>query len=151
MSANKSLAKVADKYVTFEVAKERYATEALRVHSIIRLGTVTRLPGAHETLLGFVNVRSAIIPLICLRRLFGLPPKEATRETRVIVIERGNKFQGMLVDRVLDVLEIDDVEEIDGVSVPVEVDQSFFSSFFRCEEQTYALMDVNSLLASVLG
>ena len=151
MSNKGSLARVADKYVTFEVASERYATEALCVHSIIRLGTVTRLPGSSEYLLGFVNVRSSIIPLISLRLVFGLPRREPTRETRVIVIERGNKFQGMVVDKVLDVLDVDDVEEIDGISMPVEVDQGYFARFIRNEEATFAVMDVFTLLEGVLG
>ncbi len=142
-SLNKS---VADKYVTFAVAGERYATEALRVHSIIRLGPVTRLPGSDKSILGFINVRSSIIPLICLRRVFDLPEKSATRETRVIVIERSHKYQGILVDKVLDVLDKEDVEIIEGVSLPVEVDHAFFAGFFRCSNETYTLMDVEMVL-----
>ena len=140
--------------LTFELAEEKYAASVSEVSSILRLGTVTRVPNSEKSMLGLINLRSSIIPLLSLRRLFRHPEVESGKDARIVVVERqlegAKKLQGMLVDRVLDVLNQEDTELVEGVSIPLSVDRDFFSFFFRWRNSTFAVLNLDRVMASCL-
>ena len=107
----------AHQYLTFLLEEEEYGVEILKVQEIKSWTSLTPLPNAPDHLLGVINLRGAIIPVIDLKIRFGL----ATRDpgsTRVIVIVRVGegseaRIVGLVVDRVSEVyhLEPSDVQE----------------------------------------
>src|SRR5438874_4320237 len=84
--------------VVFQLGAELYGVEIARVHEIIRLQTVTRVPRAPSFVEGVINLRGKVIPVVDLRRRFGLPTVEHTRATRIVVVEIGAQVVGIIVD-----------------------------------------------------
>jgi purine-binding chemotaxis protein CheW len=82
----------------FRLAKERYAVESRHVHGVQPLRDLTPLPGTPAFLVGIVNVRSRMLPVIDLKRFFELPEQGLTDLHRVIIVRGGDVELGLLAD-----------------------------------------------------
>ena len=90
--------------VTFELFEEIFALPILDVREIIRMTDITPVPQAPNFVEGVINLRGQIIPVVDLRKRFGLSAAELTDDTRVIVVELGNEVViGLIVDAVREV------------------------------------------------
>jgi purine-binding chemotaxis protein CheW len=96
--------------LTFALGAEIYGVDILRLKEIRGLSPVTRLPHSPPAVLGVLNLRGVVVPIIDLRLRFGMPAAEFTAVTVIIVLSlhtaRGNQEFGIVVDRVLDVVDI---------------------------------------------
>jgi purine-binding chemotaxis protein CheW len=92
--------------VTFHLAKEEYGVEIASVQEIIRASDITPVPGAPAHVKGVINLRGKIIPVVDLRKRFGLQAIDPSESQRIIVVELGVKRLGMLVDSVSQVIKI---------------------------------------------
>src|SRR5947207_14366443 len=92
--------------VVFQLGAELYGVEISRVHEIIRLQTVTKVPRAPSFVEGVINLRGKVIPVVDLRRRFGLPTADHTRASRIVVVELGDQVVGIIVDGVSEVLRV---------------------------------------------
>lgn len=106
-----------EQVVVFELAGQTYGVEIGSVSEIIRMESITRVPRAPEFVEGVINLRGRIIPVLDLRKRFGLPEGEHTRRSRIIIAEIGSMTVGMIVDAVLEVLRI----PVDGIEPPPPV------------------------------
>src|SRR5512136_473784 len=100
------------KFLTFFLAGEEYGIEILSVHEIIGMMPITSVPGTPDYILGIINLRGKIIPIVDLRRKFGMESKAQTSETCIIVVHVQGVEVGTVVDRVSEVLSIpaEDIE-----------------------------------------
>lgn len=89
--------------VGFLVGDVRYAVEILRVREIINPLEVVGLPHAPSTVIGVADHRGEVVPVIDLRRRFGLPAITQTRRTKWIIVELAGRSVGLAVDAVTDV------------------------------------------------
>ncbi|MBX3246434.1 MAG: purine-binding chemotaxis protein CheW [Myxococcales bacterium] len=89
--------------VGFLVGDVRYAVEILRVREIINPLPLVGLPHAPLTVLGVADHRGEVVPVIDLRRRFGLPPVATTRRTKWIIVNLAGRSVGLAVDAVTDV------------------------------------------------
>ncbi|NBX86571.1 MAG: chemotaxis protein CheW [Proteobacteria bacterium] len=93
--------------VTFELYGEVFALPILDVREIIRMTTITPVPQAPGFVEGVINLRGQIIPVVDLRKRFGLSSQAATDDSRIIVAELGaGLVLGMIVDAVREVERI---------------------------------------------
>lgn len=106
------------KFLTFKLGQEAYALNVLSVREIISLPTITAVPQMPADIRGVVNLRGKIIPVLDLRRRFGLCEVLDTDTTCIIVVQIskdcGQQLQhGLIVDHVEEVIQINsgDVEE----------------------------------------
>ncbi len=90
----------------FRLARERYALESRHVQEVHPLRELTPLPGTPAFLLGIVNVRSRILPVLDLKKFFDLPEQGLTDLHRIIRV-RGNDLElGLLADVVVGVRSV---------------------------------------------
>jgi purine-binding chemotaxis protein CheW len=101
---------VTRKVLTFSLDGEVYGVDILRVMEIRGWSPVTRIPHAPESVLGVLNLRGTVVPIIDLRRRFAMQAAEFTAVTVIIVLslrtESGQRVCGMVVDNVKDVVDI---------------------------------------------
>jgi purine-binding chemotaxis protein CheW len=104
-------ARLAGKYMTFQLADEAYGLEILKVREIIGLMEITRVPRVESCIRGVINLRGKVIPVVDLRQKFGMAPTEATDQTVIIVVQYAvgarSFTMGILVDQVLEVLYVE--------------------------------------------
>jgi len=92
--------------VTFRVAEEEYGVDILSVQEIIRHTDITKVPSAPPFVEGVLNLRGKVIPIIDMRKRFGLAPRQADKMTRIVVFALAGKVMGCLVDSVSEVLRL---------------------------------------------
>jgi len=92
--------------VSFEIGDEEYAVDILEVQEIIRMVEITPVPKAPHYVEGVINLRGKVIPIIDIRRRFGMSVAECTKETRIVVVDVSRIIIGIIVDSVSEVLRI---------------------------------------------
>ena len=101
-------------YIVVKLDGEQYGIDITFIDNIVRMQQITRVPKAQSYFAGVINLRGEIIPVMSLRVRFGLPEKETTNSTRIIIIKPENNAKiGILVDEVREVvsLEEEDIEK----------------------------------------
>jgi purine-binding chemotaxis protein CheW len=93
-------------YVVFRLAREQYGLAIGAVKEIILVQDLTRMPEMPDFMDGLINLRGRIIPVINLRKRFGLPGEESQQTNRIVVAEIGGTEAGLLVDDVVGVLRV---------------------------------------------
>ena len=103
-------------YVAFKLGRERYALEVRLVEEIQPVKELTRIPCTPEFVLGAVNVRGRILPVIDVKRFFGLAPAELLPASKIIVVEAGELELGVIADQVDEVMDI----RVDDIKTQIE-------------------------------
>lgn len=89
--------------VEFRLAHERYALETRWVREIVPLRELTPLPGTPPFILGIVNVRGQVVPVIDIKKFFDLPNAGLTDLHHVILVESQGLLFGVLADALVGV------------------------------------------------
>ncbi|MCL6612874.1 MAG: chemotaxis protein CheW [Peptococcaceae bacterium] len=98
--------RIEEQVVVFTLRDQVYGMDIGSVLEIIRMESVTRVPGTPDFIEGIINLRGKVIPVMDLCRRFNMPPSKISDSTRVIIAEAGGVTVGMIVDSVSEVLRI---------------------------------------------
>jgi purine-binding chemotaxis protein CheW len=138
--------------LTFALGTEVYGVDILRLKEIRGWSPVTRLPHSPPAVLGVLNLRGVVVPIVDLRLRFGMAAAEFTAVTVIIVLSlhtaRGDQEFGIVVDKVMDVVDIapDQVRQTPatGCAAAVEV----IEGIATVDEQMLILLDAERLIFS---
>ncbi|HJT18905.1 MAG TPA: chemotaxis protein CheW [Nitrospira sp.] len=133
-------------FVTCRIANEEFAFDVLCVQEINRMVEVTRVPKAPFFVEGVINLRGRIIPVLDLRRRFGLPPAEKTDDSRIMVVLVRQRMVGLIVDEVVEVLRIPKSAIEPPPSVGGSAGSEFTQGVGRIEDRLLIVLDLNRLL-----
>ncbi|WP_300922940.1 chemotaxis protein CheW [uncultured Desulfovibrio sp.] len=134
--------------VTFSIGEEEFGVNILKVQEIIRTMEITKVPRAPEFVEGVINLRGKVIPIIDLRRRFGLAPKAHDKNTRIIVIEINNVIVGFVVDAVSEVLRIPASTVEPPPPVVAGVESDYISGVGQLQDRLLIMLDLDKLLSS---
>lgn len=135
-----------EKYLTFSMGKELYGIEIRYITEIIGMQPITAVPEMPMYVKGITNLRGKIIPVMDARTRFGMMEKEYDDRTCIIVIETSTTTTGLIVDRVLEVMTINE----DEIAPPPELGGSgnrFIKGFGKANGNVELLVDCQKLLA----
>ena len=140
------------KYLTFALDSEEYGIGVMKVKEIIGLMRATPVPRTPDYVLGVINLRGKVIPVIDLRLRFGLESIESTDRTCVIVVEvdgkAGPAMIGIVVDSVSDVLNIKE-EDIEGdLAFGTSLDTDYILGMAKMADGLKILIDIDKILTS---
>jgi purine-binding chemotaxis protein CheW len=133
--------------VTFSTGDEEFGVDILRVQEIIRTMAITKVPKSPEFVEGVINLRGKVIPIIDLRRRFGLQSKEHDKHTRIIVIEINTMIVGFVVDSVSEVLRIPASTVEPPPPVVAGLESEYISGVGKLEDRLLILLDLDRLLS----
>jgi purine-binding chemotaxis protein CheW len=133
-------------FVGFQIAGQEYAFRIEQIQEIVILRQVTAVPQAPPYVEGVANLRGSIIPIINLRRLFGLEPKPADSETRTIVVNVGPRTMGCTVDTVSQVMRISESEIHAAPETVTSGGANYIIGFARVHGRLTILLDIDGLL-----
>lgn len=134
--------------VVFRLGAERYGIEISLAREIIRDQEVTRGPKAARGLLGVINLRGQVIPVMGLDKLLDLPPAEKTNDTRIVVVDVDGRDMGMVVDEVTKVVRfMSDV--VDPLPATFKSDVTYVHGIARLEEGLTILLDIKRVALDV--
>jgi purine-binding chemotaxis protein CheW len=93
-------------FLAFKIGSEEYGVDILRVQEIRSFEQPTRMVNAPSQVLGVMNLRGVIVPIVDLRIQFGLSDVRYDEFTVIVVLNLGHKVIGMVVDSVADVITL---------------------------------------------
>ena len=132
--------------VSFHVGGEEFGLDILRVQEIIRVQQLTRVPNSPEYVDGVINLRGKVIPVIALRRRFGLEERAHDKETRIVVTEVKGTVLGFIVDSVSEVLRIPS-ETVEPPPRLGKVEREYVSGVGKLDNRLLILLDVDRLMS----
>jgi len=136
-----------NQFVTFLLAGENFALNMAPVQEIIRVPELVKVPKSPPSLLGLANLRGKVLPVISLRRSFGLPEKELDEFDRVIVVELGQTL-GFLVDKVQSVIEVEEEMIDSSQEVQSMVGSEFLKGLIKIQAQNkmWMMLDLEKVV-----
>ena len=133
--------------VSFHLAKEHYGINILNVQEIILLGQITSIPEVPSYVEGLINLRGKVIPVIDLRRRFGLNAVEYGENTRIIITNTSQRTIGLVVDEVHEVLRLDG-NQIEPLPASLtNVDASYITGVVKLEERILILLNTEAVIS----
>lgn len=93
-------------HVVFRVGGTEYVLPASDVMQMESFSEATSVPGAAPYVRGLIHVRGRVVPVVDLRVRFGLPPVEATLDSRVVVVQLEERTVGLLADSAREVVKL---------------------------------------------
>jgi len=133
--------------VSFCLANEEYGIEITKVREIILMGEITRVPQTPPYVKGLINLRSTVIPVIDLRVRFGLPEGQTTAESRIMVINVGDKTIGIVVDAVSEVFRVSRDQIAPPPPTVAQMGNEYLTGLVKLDKRLLILLDIDRLLA----
>ena len=134
-----------EQIVVFEVEAERYGVPIGAVQEIIRTPAITLVPRAPVHVAGVINLRGRVIPVIDLRLRFGLPPREAGRDSRVVVLDVDGQTVGAWVDSVSEVRRIA-ADAIEAPGATLASEGAHLRAIAKVDEKLIILLHLDRVL-----
>ncbi len=134
-------------FVSFAIGEEHYGVEIRAVREIKGWSRITELPGQPDYVRGVLNLRGTMVPIIDLRCRFGMGMTEPSPLHIVIVVQINEQPVGLLADRVLDIVAVDEssVQPVTRVSQGARSD--YLSGLVTIEAGMIALINLPQLLS----
>lgn len=139
-------------FLTFILSGEEFAISIMRVKEIIEYRDLTNVPMVPSFISGAINLRGSIVPVINLAIKFAMPPADITRRTCVVIMEVAmegmSTVMGVLVDKVLQVLDIPegDIEPAPALGTKIRTD--FIYGMGKLDDHFVVILDVDHVLSA---
>jgi purine-binding chemotaxis protein CheW len=138
------------KVLTFRLGQEAYCVDILHVKEIRVWSPVTRIPQSASDVLGVLNLRGIVVPIIDLRVRFALGAAEFTEVTVIIVLSLGDgliqREVGIVVDEVKDVIDVADASLKPAPSTGSNHAGDFIEGIATSGEQMLILLNAKNLI-----
>lgn len=133
-------------YIAIMIGTEQYGIDINYIDNIVRMQRITRVPKAQDFFAGVINLRGEVVPVMSLRRKFGLAPDTYNEKTRILIIKpEAQASIGFIVDEVKEVLAVSE-NEIDHVS-DVEAKNSYIIGVGKHQKGLVSLLNISAVLA----
>lgn len=136
-----------DQYVIFQIGPEEYGVDINAVKEIIKPTKITNVPNTVKHVLGVINLRGQIVPVVDLRRKFNFETqnKKSTKQ-RIITVEVRDALIGLFVDDVNEVVWLNKEEIEPAPEVAGGIKQEFLDGVGKFEDRLLVLIQLDKLL-----
>jgi purine-binding chemotaxis protein CheW len=149
-ATDKNAAGAGEQFLTFMLAGQEYGVDILRVQEIKGWDKVTAIPHTPDYVLGVINLRGSVVPILDLRRRFGLPAMDFGPTTVIIVLRMGSDDRpvGVVVDAVSEVYNVNTAETKPPPEMCGELDKIFVKALATLEDKMLILLDIDRLVGN---
>lgn len=132
--------------VGFRIGSETFGVHISHVREIVRVPEITAVPNAPHCLEGVINLRGKIIPVIDLRKRFGVSDIQSDKKNRILVVEHDARLVGLIVRSASEVIKIPPSEIEASGSLLQEGEVGFVTGVGKLNGRLIILIDLNKLL-----
>ena len=132
--------------IAFSIGEQTYGVEITTVREIRAWNGATPLPNTRDYVRGVINLRGTIVPIFDLRARFGDGPTSATKNHVVVVMSVGDKWVGILVDAVSDILTVSK-DEIHNVPEGNSIDTELLNGIVTHDSRMVGLIDLHAVVS----
>src|SRR5581483_10893141 len=150
MTEQTSLQAQTRQVLTFVLGAQTYGVDILRVQEIRGFSAVTKLPQAPAHVLGVLNLRGSIVPIVDLRVRFDLERAEFTPVTVIIVLSvlTGSSRRDFVVDGVSDVVDVNEAQMRPAPQLGARGTSSYIRGLVTLQERMVVLLDIDRLIGA---
>jgi len=138
--------KDAQKYAVFKIGEEDFGVEINRVVEILSTQKVHSIPDLPDFLSGVIAVRGQIIPLLDLRKRFGII--SLSKKELIIVIKYDNEKIGVLVDHVKEIISLGKDEITSPPAIFKGLKRKYLAGIGKKDDRVIIILNVDDLLTS---
>lgn len=132
--------------ICFKLGQEEFGVDILKVREIVPLQYIAHLPQTPETVAGIINLRGNLIPVINLRKKFGLKQIEMDDKVRIIVFSIADKLIGMIVDRVEKVFRMREDQFESPPDIGIGKIQDYVIGMGKLDQSLIILINIEKIL-----
>jgi len=132
--------------VGFRIGRETFGLPISMVREIVRVPEITTVPNAPDYIEGVINLRGRIIPVVDLRKRFGVKSAEPNKKNRIVVVELGARAIGLIVNSASEVLRIPPSEIEEPHTVFQEGELDFITGVGKLNGRLVILLDLDRIL-----
>ena len=147
METNHVIAEQELQLVIFRLAKEEYGLPITKVQEINRLVPITKLPQTPVFMEGIINLRGRIIPVVDLRKRFGLEVSDYNDDSRIIIVEVNGQTVGVIVDAVAEVVRMP-AANVEPPPPSFILDAKYIQGVGKLDGRLLILLEIDQILTS---
>jgi purine-binding chemotaxis protein CheW len=141
-------------YLIFKIGDGDYGLDLIKAREIIKPPKITTVPNSKEYVMGVINLRGQIIPVIDLMKILGLEKElvmDNKDDKRIIVVNLGQTLVGLFVNKVTEVVRIDQ-EKIERVAeTKRSINQEYIKGVCNLNNQLIVILNLGKLLSDPDG
>lgn len=139
-------------YLTFKLGDELFGVDVSKAREVLDFSEVTNVPQMPDYMLGVINLRGSVVPVINLRRKFGMAETEQTIDTCIIVIEveiDGDVIViGTMADAVQEVLDLTEAQIEPPPRLGTKLNTEFIKGMGNVNEQFLIILDIDRVFTA---
>jgi len=139
-------------YLTFTLGDDVFAIDVTMAREVLDLCDVTRVPQVPEYMLGVINLRGSVVPVIDMRRKFGMPAAEKTRDSCIVVVEVDVDGEpvtvGALADSVREVLDLTPDQIEPPPRIGTRLNTEFIKGMGSLDDRFVIILDINRVFSA---
>jgi purine-binding chemotaxis protein CheW len=136
-------------YVTFYLDKELYGINISQVKEVINMTEITSVPKSLDFVVGMINLRGQVLPVIDLRKRLSLKEKQYTKFSRIVIAELNHKNIGMIVDKVDKVQRVQKNSTKKDIHFFTDIDADYIDSIAYIDEHVMIIINLESLIGKI--
>ena len=133
--------------LTFTLGEEIFALDIARVREVMDYTTVTKVPRTPEYMSGVINLRGVVVPVVDMRRKFGMSPTEKTVNTCVIIVELVLEGEtvvvGAMADSVCEVIDLESAQIEPAPRIGTSLNTEFIKGMGKHNEIFIIILDID--------
>ncbi|OHW62479.1 chemotaxis protein CheW [Andreesenia angusta] len=133
-------------YVVFRLDNEEYGIGIMNVREIIPYKESIKVPNTPDFIEGIINYRGNVTPIICLKKRFNISKRVEDGNTRIIVINIGDRQVGFIVDEASQTIKLDESEIDPAPSIVSSVEREYIDGVGKKEDRLIILIDLGKIL-----
>lgn len=132
--------------VSFNIGSEEFGVDILKVQEINRMVEITRVPQAPLYVEGVINLRGKVIPIIDLRKRFGIEARGYDKNTRIVVVDINGTIMGMIVDAVSEVLRLPASIIENPPEIVTGLNSEYIKGVAKLEDRLLIFLDLSKVI-----
>jgi purine-binding chemotaxis protein CheW len=147
-----SLISETSQYLTFKLEDEVFALDIRKVREVLDFTAITKVPQTPDFMLGVINLRGTVVPVVDMRLKFGMTRTETTVNTCIIIveieIERETTVLGALVDSVQEVMDLDPDQIEPPPRIGTRLNTQLIKGMGKRDSKFIIILDIDKVLCA---
>jgi len=142
----------ASQFLTFRLAEDIFAIDVIMAKEVLDFADVTKVPQTPDYMLGVINLRGSVVPVVDMRLKFGMPETDMTRDSCIIVVEVDVEGEavtvGALADSVQEVMDIEESQIEPPPRIGTKLNTEFIKGMGNLGEKFVIILDINKVFSA---
>jgi purine-binding chemotaxis protein CheW len=142
----------ATQHLTFKLDEEVFAIDISKIREVLEYTTVTKVPQTPDFMCGVINLRGGVVPVVDLRRKFGMTQAEKTVNTCIVIVEvtldEESTVLGALVDSVQEVFELEADQIEPAPKIGTRLKTEFIKGMGKRDDEFIIILDIDRVFST---